>query len=303
VTTDIVNRDFSLPTGRYNPSLPDIAYRAGQGFSAYNALAAVLRYRATRGMFQVTYTWSHAIDNQSEPLLGDFFNLNFTNIATTSSTIGRAAFSEQFNPQADRGDSDFDQRHNLVIFSYWNVPATFTRTKAAFLFRDWVVSELAAFRSGFPYTVLGTSTAIEGEGEILNNRPNLVGPAAVLAQPAAVSGGERLLNPGAFAPAAASTLGTLGRNALIGPGFYNLDLSIARSVAVRRLGESARVTLRASAFNVLNHANLNNPDPVLSSPTFGIATFGRQGVSSGFPAVAPLNETPRQIQLSLKIEF
>ena len=303
ITTDIVNRDFSLSTGRYNPNLPDIAYRAGQGFSDYNALAAVLRYRASRGMFQVTYTWSHAIDNQSEPLLGDFFNLNFTSIATTSSTIGRAAFSEEFNPQADRGDSDFDQRHNLVIFSYWNVPALASRTKAAFLFRDWVVSELAAFRSGFPYTVLGTSTAIEGEGEILNNRPNLVGSPAVLAQPVAVSGGELLLNPGAFAPAAASTLGTLGRNALIGPGFYNLDVSVARSVAVRRLGESTRVTIRASAFNVLNHANLNNPDPVLTSPTFGIATFGRQGVPSGFPAVAPLNETPRQMQLSLKIEF
>jgi hypothetical protein len=301
ITADIVNRDFSTVSGRYNPNLPDIAYRAGQGFSDYNALAAVVRYRSTRGMVQGTYTWSHAIDNQSEPLLGDFFNLNFTGIQTGSGSSGRAAFSEQFNAQADRGNSDFDQRHNLVIFGYWNIPAVLANTKAGVLFRDWTVSELAAFRSGFPYTVFGTSSAIAGEGEIFNNRANLIGSSPELEQ--VVPGGKRLLNAAAFGNAAASTLGNLGRNSFIGPGFYNLDVSLARSFPVRRLGETTRVTVRASAFNVLNHANLNNPDSLLTSPTFGVALYGRQGVQSGFPAAAPLNETPRQIQLSLKLEF
>ena len=171
ITTDIVNRDFSTPSGRYNSALPDIAYRSGQGFSDYNALAAVLRYRAKRGMAQVTYTWSHSIDNQSEPLTGDFFNLNFTSIQTTAGSNGRAAFSEQFDPQADRGDSDFDQRHNLVLLSYWNVPAIFAASKAGILFRDWIVSGLAAFRSGFPYTVIGTSNVVAGGGEILEQPP------------------------------------------------------------------------------------------------------------------------------------
>jgi len=112
-----------------------------------------------------------------------------------------------------------------------------------------------------------------------------------------------LLNAAAFSEAALSTLGSAGRNEFIGPGFYNLDIALARSFRVRRLGENTRVTLRASAFNVLNHANLNNPDSLLTSPTFGIALFGRQGVSSGFPAQTPLNETPRQVQLTLKVEF
>jgi hypothetical protein len=299
ITTDIVNRDFSTSAGQYNNSLPEIAYRAGQGFSDYNALASVLRYRTRRGAAQVTYTWSHTIDNQSEPLLGDFFNLNFTSIPTTAGSGGRAAFSEQFNPQADRGNSDFDQRHNLVLLGYWSVPGVLTGSKAAILFRDWMVSGLAAFRSGFPYTVFGTSQVLTGQGEILNQRANLVNPSEVNADQA-VSGGVRLLNAAAFANAAPSTLGNVGRNSLIGPGFYNVDLSLARSFSA---GESRRVTLRASAFNLLNHANLNNPDSLLTSPTFGIATFGRQGVQSGFPAVAPLNETPRQMQLSLKFEF
>jgi hypothetical protein len=299
ITTDIVNRDFSTLAGQFNNALPEIAYRSGQGFSDYNALASVLRYRSRRGMAQVTYTWSHAIDNQSEPLLGDFFNLDFTSIQTTAGSSGRAAFSEQFNPQADRGNSDFDQRQNLVLLSYWNVPAIFSGSKAGVVFRDWIASGLAAFRSGFPYTVFAASNVVTGGGEILNQRANLVNASDVHTdQP--VPGGVLLLNAAAFANPAASVLGNVGRNSLIGPGFYNLDLSLARSFAVTERG---RITLRASAFNVLNHANLNSPDSLLGSPTFGIATFGRQGVQSGFPAVAPLNETPRQMQLSLKFEF
>jgi hypothetical protein len=304
ITTDIVNRDFSTPEGRYNPNLPDIAYRSGQGFSDYNALTALIRYRSSRAMFQAAYTWSHSIDNQSEPLLGDFFNLEFTSIQSTTAPGGRAAFSEQFNPNADRGNSDFDQRQNLVLVAYWNLPAPFAGSRIGVLFRDWMVSGIAAFRSGFPYTVIGTSNVVPGGGEILNNRPNLIDPsAAVLSQPVAVAGGQQLLNAAAFAEAAPSMLGTLGRNSLIGPGFYNLDMALARSFPVRKLGEATRITLRASAFNLLNHANLNNPDSLLTDPTFGIAEFGRQGVSSGFPAQSPLNETPRQIQLTLRVEF
>jgi hypothetical protein len=309
ITTDIVNRDFTLTTGRINPNLPDIAYRAAQGFSNYNALTGVVRYRAGRGMIQGSYTWSHMIDNQSDALTGDFFNLNFTSIQSTADSNGRATFSRQFDPQADRGNSDFDQRHNLVVFSYWKLPTPFANSKAGFLFRDWMVSELAAFRSGFPFTVIGTTDAKPGlgQGEILNNRPNILDPRqTVLASPIPGPGGEQLLNPAGFAEAAVSTLGNAGRNAFRGPGFYNLDVSIARSVGLRWVGERGSLTFRADAFNLLNHANLGNPDSLFTDPAnprFGFATFGRQGRQSGFPAVSPLNETARQIQLSVKLSF
>jgi hypothetical protein len=282
ITTDIVNRDFSTPAGRYNPNLPDIAYRSGQGFSDYNALAAVLRYRASRGTLQATYTWSHTIDNQSEPLAADFFNLNFTSVQTSAGSTGRAAFTQQFNSTADRANSDFDQRHNLVLFGYWNLP------------RGFVLSTLGAFRSGLPYNLIAP---IAGASPIVNQRPDLVGSPNI---DVPVNGGVRLLSRTAFATPATGEIGNLGRNAFTGPGFYNADVSLARAFAIR---EGLRITARASAFNVLNHANLGNPSTLITDPNFGVALFGRQGLSTGFPAVAPLNELPRQLQLSLKFDF
>ena len=82
-----------------------------------------------------------------------------------------------------------------------------------------------------------------------------------------------------------------------------MDLSVSRSFGLKYLGESGRCMVRAEAFNFLNHANLGNPDSLITSPTFGQALYGRQGKQSGFPAVSPLNETARQIQLSFKVEF
>ncbi len=311
ITTDIVNRSFSVANGdRYNTNLPDIAYRSDQGFSDYNALTVLVRHRSARGLVQGSYTWSHTIDNQSDSLQGDFFDLKFTSIAGSYGSTGRAAFSQQFNPFADRGSSDFDQRHNFVLFSYWNLPTPFASSKFGLLFRNWTVAELAAFRSGFPFTVGGPTNKVDGKSYVLNNRANIIDPNQVfLSNPPVIPGGNRLLNFADFAPAPAGELGNGGRNAFGGPGFYNVDLSVARSFGIRWLGEGGRLTFRADAFNVLNHANLGNPfsqfDPTNDPATtpFGTATFGRQGAQSGFPAVSPLNETPRQIQLSVRLIF
>jgi hypothetical protein len=272
------------------------------------------RYRASRVAIQATYTWSHTIDNQSEPLTGDVFDLSFTTnfnranmaggAAALENLVLRAAFSKQYNPGADRGNSDFDQRHNFVVFSYWDISPPHISRQLDWVLRGWRVAELAAFRSGFPYNIIGPTNAALGKGLILNNRPDLIHPAAVvLSQPVAVTGGELLLSKAAFAPAAISTLGNLGRNAFTGPGFYNLDVSLSRSFGLRRLGEGVHLTLRADAFNFLNHTNLGNPVSNYLDPSFGIAAFGRQGVQSGFPATSPLNEAPRQVQLSLKATF
>lgn len=303
ITTDIVNRQFTTTVGdgRPNESLPDVAWRSSQGSSEYTALSAITKYHWRTLQFQATYTWSHAMDNQSDPLLGDFFNLDFTTINNASSNLLRSAFATQFNSSGDWGNSDFDQRQNLFLLGIWHSDAR------RLLTGGWQISYMAAFRSGFPFTVQSITTQAPqfGSGLIENQRVDLINPAAAVpANPIAGPGGVYLLNPAAFAqPANASVVGNTGRNAFRGPGLFNVDFSLGRSFRVPRAREGTVLTIRADAFNVLNHANLNNPDSLLGSPTFGLATYGRLGTASGFPAVLPLNETARQIQMLVRIEF
>jgi len=150
--------------------------------------------------------------------------------------------------------------------------------------------------------VLAPSTAFAGTGEILNQRADRV--AAVASGAGSDSaGGRQLLNAADFAVPGPGQLGNTGRNAFRGPGLYNLDISLGRSFPVKYVGDSGRLTVRVDAFNFLNHANLNNPDALLGSSTFGLAVFGRRERTSGFPAVTPLNETARQLQFILRLSF
>jgi hypothetical protein len=304
ITTDIVNREYTTTDtaaqGRPNGSLPDVAWRSSQGNSDYTALSAIAKYKWRTLFFQAAYTWSHAIDDQSDPLNGDFFNLDFTAITNASSTALRSSFAEQYNSNGDRGNSDFDQRQNLFLLGIWRSEGRHLLT------RGWQVSWMAAFRTGFPYTVTSPiPNSAYGASEVETQRADLTNPSgAVLANPVAGPGGVYLLNPAAFSvPMVPGVVGNTGRNEFTGPGLYNVDFSLGRSFSVPRLREGTRITIRADAFNILNHANLNNPNTLVGSTDFGLATYGRQGTASGFPAVSPLNETARQVQMLLRLEF
>jgi len=302
ISTDLVNRNFTTTVGlgQPNPNLAEVAWRSSQGLSDYYALGTRVRYRSRTIEAQASYTLSHSIDNQSDPLTGDFFDLNFTSINSGGNTL-RSAFAKQFDSRADRGSSAFDQRHNLFLLGIWQPEA---RRRVA---KNWKLSFLSAFRTGTPYTVLASSPDIpDFGGTIQNQRANLLNAgSAVYSNPPTGVGGVYLLNKAAFGVPGPNAPGTSGRNAFRGPGLYNADVSLARSFSIPRLREGTRLSVRADAFNILNHANLGNPDNLYDpdSKTFGLATYGRQGSASGFPAVAPLNETARQIQLLLRLEF
>jgi hypothetical protein len=196
--------------------------------------------------------------------------------------------------RGDRGNSDFDERHNLILLSAFDLPRPRRNGLLGFLARDWTVSEVAAFRSGFPYSVYALG-GIKGFA-----RASIVNPGLESAHGEPAPGGKLLLSAAGFgAPGAGQQS---GRNALTGPGFYNLDVSVSRSFPLRGLPESARLTFRADLYNAINHANLNNPNPILGG-SFGVAMFGRTGRAAGFPTPLPLGEVPRQVQLSVRVRF
>jgi hypothetical protein len=315
IASDLVNRRAAASSGnegRLNPELrQDVLFRSNFGSSSYTALAALARYRAARGQFHVSYTWSHSIDNQSDPLQGHFDDLQFVRSGGRGNNL--ASLTRQFDSRADRGSSDFDQRHNLVFYSLWDLPSPAREGWLRHLLNGWQAAQIAGFRSGFPYNLIATSFLPACPGEeapgaatLVRNRPSLLpGRQALLAAPEPVPGGVKLLDESSFCNPG-SRLGNVGRNSLTGPGFWNVDLSAGKRFPLQRLGEAAALVFRADFFNALNHANLGDPEGLADlgeRGTFGEALWGRRGKPPAFPSVTPLDQSPRQIQLQLKLVF
>jgi hypothetical protein len=286
-----------------NPSLPpDLFYRASNGRARYDAFALTARYRAGRAQVHAAYTLGRAWDNQSDALAGDFFNLGFTRTGIPSAIVPLPSYTVQFDPAPDWGHADFDQRHNLVFYSLWELPAPAGSGTWAQLRRGWRVSQMAAFRSGLPFSVIASSR----DGALIGPRADLVSPEEAFVR-TPYPGGVRLLNPDGFREPASGSYGNTSRNAFHGPGFWSVDFSLGRAFTPRALGEGRRIVVRADAFNLLNHANLNNPETFLPADSaaapFGVALYGRRDLGSGFPTLVPFDETGRQIQILLRLEF
>src|SRR5205085_6101461 len=93
------------------------------------------------------------------------------------------------------------------------------------------------------------------------------------------------LSPAAFAPNAAGTFGNAGVLSLVGPRYFNMDLGITRSFAVR---ERHRVEARFEAFNSWNHVNFSTPVASLQNARFGQITSAGE---------------PRILQVAMKYSF
>ena len=110
---------LSVPFGDMSPNLTT-------GTSSYNGLSVNLRKRfSSKYEFLVSYTWSHAIDDS-------------TDVVSTSD-----APQNNFNPNAERSTSTFDQRHRFVLSGVYNsgriggtgfVPAVFSGVTVAPIF-------------------------------------------------------------------------------------------------------------------------------------------------------------------------
>jgi hypothetical protein len=90
-------------------------------------------------------------------------------------------------------------------------------------------------------------------------------------------GNYRWLDPAAFSLIPLNSLssrpirpGNVGRNSVIGPGWWNVDLALSRNFAIR---EGMRLQVRFDMFNAFNHFNLETVNLNLSTPsTFGLIT-------------------------------
>ena len=101
-------------------------------------------------------------------------------------------------------------------------------------------------------------------------------------------------SPGsAFGRPARGTFGDLERNALRGPGFWNVDASLFKKFS---LGGDRNLEFRVEAQNVFNHVNLGNPNSEVGVP-------GNLNASAGFITGTAPNQVQRNLQFALRFAF
>lgn len=218
--------------------------------SWYDGLQTQLQKRFSRNISgQISYTWSHTIDNAT----GVFNGLG------DSKNQGRQGPSNPFNLDFDRGNSVLDIRHLLSASAIIDLP--FGRGRRFLnqggsvdaLLGGWQVNILEQARSGFPFSVVCQCGLI---------RPSLTG------DPFANVPAGRFLNPGAFsttvgvttitnAAGQAVSFGSLGRNTFTGPSIWTTDLSLFKNT---RLTEKTKLQIGMEFFNFFNHTNLTVPN-------------------------------------------
>jgi len=77
----------------------------------------------------------------------------------------------------------------------------------------------------------------------------------------------------AFAPNAAYTYGNMGRNAIIGPNYENIDCDVVKQGTLFKVRDQpVNLQFRWEFFNVLNHPNFGFPGGTLGTSTFGQIT-------------------------------
>ena len=191
------------------------------------------------------------------------------------------------NPYAgwryDVGPSGFDRTHIGVVNFIYDIPL-FRHSDSRLLkstVGGWEVSGIVTLESGLPINI-GLSGA-QGNNNLPNgtNRPNLTG---TVSYPQTANA---WFSTAAFAAPALGAWGTLGHNALRGPGRDNWNISLFKSFMLSE-SRGSRFELRLETFNTWNHTQF---DAV--STNLGDSRFGQ--VTSAYD--------PRVLQLGGKIYF
>jgi hypothetical protein len=223
---------FVLPFASQYPNFGAINQLNSIGTSNYNALQSTLRLRAWHGLgSEFAYTWSHSLDEISQ-------------------YRGVIPF-DSYNLKADYGNSDFDTRHTFTGSLNWEVPGSSHGPKA--LTHGWVVSSALSFHGGQP-------------SDEIRQRLDLIGdPFGGVSHSFVKSTsftGVQWINPNAFATPVKATCapvtsdgrcyGTLGRNAIHGPGFKDVDLGVSKNF---NIAERMKLQIKAEMFNLFNTIN------------------------------------------------
>lgn len=250
------------------PTFGNITWLDSEGSSNYNSMQVRFQQRYSHGLtFLASYTYGRSLDDT---------------IGVGGSSASSAP-QNSYNLRGEYGPSDFNNQQRTTLSGVYELPFGRTRTWLktgipSLLAGGWQLSGIFSQFSGRPFTLYYSSNI----SNTLNfeDRPNIVGnPNAGPKTP------SDWLNAGAIVMPPFGTFGNEGRNSMVGPGYADLDTTLARIFTVR---ERMRIEFRAEVFNLLNHPNFNLPSSTVNG--------------GGFNTIGTAQD-PREIQFALRLSF
>jgi hypothetical protein len=272
-----------------NPNFSTNTVYASHKDSVFHALEVSLTKRLTKGLqFQSNYTWAKSIDNAQ------------ASISDCTASSGMA--SNPYNYRFDRSMSCFSTPHTWVSNVLYNLPSPQGHGMFAAVASGWRVTGIFTAHTGFPFNVWETverarTGVFGGSANPPVDRPNW-NPS--FSGPVILGGPAQYYNPNAFVLQPAGTLGNVGRDSLLGPGFAQLDFAVQKDTRLRRLGESGRLEFRAEFFNLFNHPNFAAPNGAVFS---GTVTNTVEAPLSTAGQILSTVQPSRQIEFALKVIF
>jgi Carboxypeptidase regulatory-like domain len=232
--------------------------------SRYNSLQAGLQHKAGSLTLGAGYTYSKCMDNAS----------------------GLQDSTDPYDPSRSLALCNFDLTSSFVVSYDWVLP--FGKLAGAGWGRGilggWTLSGVTRFATGLPITLTeNDDNSLIGANAAPLDVPNFAG-GQVLAD-TNPRDGRPYFNTSLFTTEQFGQLGDSRRRFFHGPGLNNWDMTLSK---VTRITESKALELRLEAFNLLNHAQFNNPDGEINSSSFGVVSSARD---------------PRIVQLGVRFTF
>lgn len=245
-------------------------YEGSIGNSNYNSFQASLRHTGHGLDLTAGYTYSKSIDQSSS--LADVV--------------------DPYDFALTRALSAFNLKHNMVVTYRYALPFGRLLQRSNRWTQDWELSGITRASTGFPVTLSSDDdNSLQGSNPNgVNNRymdlPDVTrGSLKINHHPA---NEKPYFNTALFTQNAPGTPGDAKRRYFSGPGMFDSDIALLKSVPI---AEGKTLQLRMEAFNAFNHSQFFGPSVVngnISSSLFG------QVIQA-----AP----PRLLQLAAKLSF
>jgi hypothetical protein len=268
--TTLAGRTVNGTRGPLGPSFGSDTNQSTIGNSNYNALELSLRHTSQRLQLFASYTFSKSLDQ--------------------SSNVGEEV--NPVDPALSHALSAFDVTHNFVVSYAYGFPLERWLGVSNRWTKDWSISGITHFSSGFPVTLLNY-----GDNSLLGAEPNGINNYGV-DEPEYTPGnlhlnqnprhGASYFNTSLFGLQPLGQAGNARRRFFYGPGLDNYDLAVLKTV---NLTESRSLQFRFEGFNVFNHAQFYGPASV--NGNINGSSFG-QVVSAA---------APRLMQAAIKFIF